>query len=261
MGIITAITDVSEVQRLKEELFQSEKMSLIGTLASEVAHEINNPLGGLIMAVQMLTEDIQHGNLEPDNFLRELAEIEADARRCRRIVQKLLQFSRRVPEENTQLDLNTVIEEAMLLVQRQAELDDISFSKSYAVNLPPVKGNSNDLQQVFINLIKNARDAMPQGGRIGVSTNGLVEEGDEFICVHISDTGPGVSPVVADRVFESFFTTKERGKGTGLGLAVSKRIVKEHGGRIGFTNNPGEGAVFWVILPVAVGAECGDLDD
>ena len=261
VGIITAITDVSEVQTLKEELFQSEKMSLIGTLASEVAHEINNPLGGLIMAVQMLTEDIQHGNLEPDNFLKELAEIEADARRCRRIVQKLLQFSRRVPEENTLLDLNTVIEEAMLLVQRQAELDDISFSKSYADNLPPVRGNSNDLQQVFINLIKNARDAMPQGGRIGVSTNGLLEEGDEFICVQISDSGLGVSPVVADRVFESFFTTKERGKGTGLGLAVSKRIVKEHGGRIGFTNNPGEGAVFWVILPAAVGAECGDLDD
>jgi signal transduction histidine kinase len=147
------------------------------------------------------------------------------------------------------------------LVQRQAELDNISFSKSYADNLPPVKGNSNDLQQVFINLIKNARDAMPQGGRIGVSTNGLLEEGDEFICVHISDTGPGVSPVVADRVFESFFTTKERGKGTGLGLAVSKRIVKEHGGRIGFTNSRGGGAVFWVILPVAVGAECGDFDE
>jgi two-component system, NtrC family, sensor kinase len=102
---------------------------------------------------------------------------------------------------------------------------------------------------------------MPQGGRIGVSTNGLLEEGAEFICVHISDTGPGVSPVVADRVFESFFTTKERGRGTGLGLAVSKRIVKEHGGRIGFTNNPGGGAVFWVILPAAVGEECGELDD
>ncbi len=131
VGIITAVTDVSEVQRLKEELFQSEKMSLVGTLASEVAHEMNNPLGGLIMAVQMLTEDVQHGNLEPDNSLKELAEIEADARRCRRIVQKLLQFSRRVPEENIPLDLNTVIEEAMLLVQRQAELDDISFSKSY----------------------------------------------------------------------------------------------------------------------------------
>ena len=126
---------------LKEELCQSEKMSLVGTLASEVAHEINNPLGGLIMAVQMLIKSLEKGDFERSMFLEELNEINADARRCRRIVRKLLEFSRRSPEGKIPLNLNEVTEEAMLLVQRQAELVNISFLKCYAPSLPLVKGN------------------------------------------------------------------------------------------------------------------------
>ncbi len=250
-GILIAVTDVSEIRRLKEELFQSEKMSLIGTLASETAHEMNNPLAGLIMAVQMLIEDVQKGNIQPEVFLRELREIESDARRCRSIVKKLLEFSRQVPEDRIPLDMNHVAEEAMQLVQRQAELDAIWFTKSYADNLPLVFGNSNELQQVIMNLIKNARDAMPNGGNITIQTD-LLSKGDEkWISLTVADTGHGISPQIADRVFESFFTTKKKGKGTGLGLAVSRRIVKEHGGSIAFTNNYPCGAVFQVILPAA----------
>jgi len=259
-GIVTAVTDVSEVQRLKEELFQSEKLSLIGTLASEVAHEINNPLGGQIIALQMLTEDVQAGNLDPDAILEELAEIEADARRCRKIVQKLLEFSRRVPEEKSLLDMNNLLEEALGLVQRQAELVNVTFSKSYAADLPRVRGLSNDLQQVIINIVKNAQDAMSEGGCIGVSTDRIEDEQGQWVRISISDTGPGIPPDIGVRIFDSFFTTKARHRGTGLGLAVGKRIMHEHGGRIGFENQPEGGAVFRILFPAAAEEEPETLD-
>ena len=248
-GTVAAITDLSEVAMLKEELCQSEKMSLVGTLASEVAHEINNPLGGLIIAVQMLIESLQKGEYDRSMFLEELNDINSDARRCRRIVRKLLEFSRRWPEGKVSLNLNEVTEEALLLVQRQAELDNISFVKSYAASLPLVIGNPNELQQVIINLVKNARDAMPDGGRIEVSTEEIQLNGRSGAGLSISDTGPGIPSELKGRIFESFFSTKDLDKGTGLGLAVSSRIVTEHGGEISFRNREGGGAEFRIVLP------------
>ncbi|MFH1114854.1 MAG: PAS domain S-box protein [Pseudomonadota bacterium] len=248
-GIVVAITDVSEVEKLKEELCQSEKMSLVGTLASEVAHEINNPLGGLIMAVRMLLEMLEEGDFDPGVFYEELTEIDADAGRCRRIVQKLLEFSRRLPEGKMPLNLNDTAEEAMILVQRQAELDEVSFEKSYSPSLPLVNANSNDLQQVIINLVKNACDAMPNGGRIGVLTEEIDRDGCKWVSLSISDSGPGIPPEHRDQIFKSFFTTKDTNKGTGLGLAVSMRIIKEHGGDLRFRNREAGGAVFQILLP------------
>ncbi len=248
-GMVVAVTDVSEVEKLKEELCQSEKMSLVGTLASEVAHEINNPLGGLIMAVRMLLEGLEEGDFDPDVFHEELTEIESDAGRCRRIVQKLLEFSRRLPEGKTPLNLNDVTEEAMILVQRQAELDEVSFKKFYSSSLPLVEGNSNDLQQVIINLVKNACDAMPNGGRIGVRTETTDRDDRKWVSLSISDSGPGIPEEYGDQIFKSFFTTKGTNEGTGLGLAVSMRIIKEHGGDLRFTNREAGGAVFQILLP------------
>lgn len=260
VGIVIAVTDISEMERLKEDLFHSEKMSLIGTLAGEVAHEINNPLGGLVMAVQMLKEDVREGTIDPHALLDELAEIEADARRCRHIVNKLLEFSRRMPEERTLLHINDVIEDALLLVQRQAELDDVLFTKNYAEDLPPVRGSSNDLQQVIINIVKNARDAMQDGGCIDVTTCRTYADDADSVVVTVSDTGPGIPAAIAARVFDSFFTTKARDKGTGLGLAVGKRIVEEHGGSISVGNRVEGGARFRIVLPVAESTEQGDPD-
>lgn len=250
-GIVTTVTDTSEMQSLKEQLFQSEKMSLVGTLASEVAHEINNPLGGLILAVQMLTDDIRDGRIDPKSILHELQEIGSDARRCKVIVQKLLKFSRRESEPRMMLNVNEVIEDALLLVQRQAELEGICFSKIYERDLPFIEGNSNDLQQVIINLVKNARDAMPEGGMITVSTQRLTTAKGVWVDMSIADMGPGISPEIQDKIFESFFTTKAKDKGTGLGLSVSKRIVAEHHGHITATNSPSGGAIFQIVLPTA----------
>ncbi len=242
-----------EMKRLKAELFQSEKMSLIGTLAGEVAHEINNPLGGLIISVQMLLEDLEKGDLDLQMALEELRGIENDARRCRQITRKLLDFSRRMPEERKHLNLTRVIEDALILVQRQAEIENISFLKNYAEDLPPVRGNANSLQQVMINLVKNACDAMAQGGRITIETRLPIEgELEPMIHLSIADTGPGIPHELFDRLFDPFFTTKAGGKGTGLGLAVSKRIVEEQGGRLTCENlKGGTGAVFHILLPVS----------
>ena len=242
-----------EMKRLKAKLFQSEKMSLIGTLAGEVAHEINNPLGGLIISVQMLLEDIEKGELDLKMALEELRGIENDAKRCRNITRKLLDFSRRMPEERNNLDLTRVIEDALILVQRQAEIENISFDKKYAQDLPPVWGNSNSLQQVIINLVKNACDAMTQDGRITISTRVLDANNEEpVIRISISDTGPGIPHELLEKLFDPFFTTKAGGKGTGLGLAVSKRIVEEQSGRLTCENrNEQSGAVFRILLPIS----------
>ena len=257
VGTITVVTDISEIQSLKEELFQSEKMSLVGTLASEVAHEINNPLGGLIMSVQMLLQDMESGGVDLAVAAEELKEIENDARRCKRITQKLLDFSRRVPEERRLLDLTAVIEDALLLVQRQVELENISFTKSYDRSLPPVRVNANRIQQVIINMVRNARDAMPGGGRISIGTSLVHPEGSaRWVRVSISDSGPGVPREIGNRVFNPFVTTKRGSRGTGLGLAVSKRIVEEHGGHITLDRSKG-GAVFHIDLPAG---GSGDLE-
>jgi len=257
-GIVNAVTDISEIQKLKEELFQSEKMSLLGTLAGEVAHEINNPLGGLIISVQMLLEDLEKGELDPKMALEELRGIENDARRCKNITQKLLDFSRRVPEERELLDLTKVIEDALILVQRQAEIENITFDKRYNEHLPPFQGNSNSLQQVIINLVKNACDVMPQGGRITISTHiSIMEAQDPWIRISIADTGPGIPPELIGRLFDPFFTTKADGKGTGLGLAVSKRIVEEQGGRlIGENRKTQTGAHIASHLGIPLQGEC-----
>lgn len=208
------------------------------------------------MSVQMLLEDIDAGELDLRMAVEELKEIEDDARRCKKITQKLLDFSRRVPEERRRLDLTAVIEDALLLVQRQAELEDISFTKLYDDKLPTVQINSNRIQQVIINMVKNARDAMPEGGRICLSTS-VVDTRDrgQRVRISISDTGPGISPQIADSLFNPFVTTKKGSKGTGLGLAVSKRIVEEHGGHITLESRSQGGAMFHIDLPAAKGKD------
>ncbi len=164
----------------------------------------------------MLLEDLEKGELDLKMALEELREIEHDAKRCRKITRKLLDFSRGMPEEKRSLNLNRLIEDALILVQRQAEIENISFIKTYDEDLPPVWGNSNSLQQVVINLVKNACDAMPQGGKITISTR-LSDEPQQkhWIQISISDTGPGIPPDLIGMLFDLFFYHQVRRKGNG----------------------------------------------
>ena len=247
-GMINAITDITETKILKEELFQSEKMTLLGKLAGEIAHEINNPLSGLIIATQMLIEDSQAGLIDSKKRLKELQRIEDDAQRCKKFMEKVLNFSRMIPEEKCVLNINDTIEDALLLVQRQAKLDNITVVKDFSTAELLVWGNSNNLQQVFINIVNNSREAIsPSGGFVAIKTYAVNEKHKKLAVIEINDTGRGVPGAVIARVFDSFFTTKENG--TGLGLSVSNRIIEEHGGAISVSNREVGGTSFVVTLP------------
>jgi PAS domain S-box-containing protein len=253
-GLINVITDVTEINDLKQALFQSEKMTLLGKMAGEIAHEINNPLGGLIIAIQMLIEDLEKkGRIQKKPLLKELKEMENDASRCRRVIGKVLNFAKRVPAERTMLNIHNMIEDSLLLVQRQARLENIDIRRHFSENEIHVRGNANNLQQVVINIVNNAREAIvPDRGEITIKT--YVKDGDrrKWAYIEISDTGKGIPRDIIERIFDSFFTTKPNG--TGLGLAVSKRIIEEHGGKLSVRNLP-RGASFAISLPVARGFE------
>jgi len=247
-GIINVITDVTEINILKEELFQSEKMTLLGKLAGEIAHEINNPLGGLIIATQMLIEDLEKKSVNKKKLLKELKEIENDASRCRRFIGKVLNFAKMIPEEKTTVNINNMIEDALLLVQRQAKLENIIIVKDFSDGDIYITGNTNNLQQVIINLVNNAREAIsPLTGEISIKTYIQDDNRRQWACIEVNDSGKGIPQDIMDRIFDSFFTTKPNG--TGLGLSVSKRIIEEHGGKLVARNLPVKGASFVINLP------------
>ncbi|MDR3567314.1 MAG: PAS domain S-box protein [Syntrophobacteraceae bacterium] len=247
-GMINAVTDLTEIRVLKEELYQSEKLTLLGTLAGEIAHEVNNPLSGLILAVQMLIDDAKEGHIERKELLIELKDIENDAMRCKRFIEKILGFSKMVPEAKGLVNINDTVEEALALIQRQAKLDNVSVVKAFSSRPLYVLGNANQLQQVIINVVNNSRDALfPEGGTVTIKTSAVAAKGKRWVCLEIGDTGHGIPEGITGRIFDSFFTTKA--KGTGLGLSVGKKIIEDHGGTITAQNLQNHGASFVVTLP------------
>ena len=247
-GTINVITDITEINILKEELFQSEKMTLLGKLAGEIAHEINNPLAGLIIATQMLLKDLENGRVARKKLVEELKGIENDAGRCKKFIAKVLDFSRKIPEEMVLLNVNHVIEDALLLVQRQATLDNIEIRRAFSHADLCVRGNSNNLQQIIINMVNNAREAIfPRSGTVTIRTGLKKDERKKWAVIEIEDTGKGIPGAIIGRIFDSFFTTKL--KGTGLGLSVSKRIIEEHSGTLVAHNLSNGGALFVITLP------------
>lgn len=248
-GMVNAVTDIAEMKLLKEELFQSEKMGLLGKLAGEIAHEINNPLSGLILAAQMLIEDTEQYKTNRHHLLKELHGIENDAKRCKKFIEKVLGFSRMIREEKSVFNVSDMIEDALLLVQRQAELDNVWITKDFHHEDLYAWGNSNNLQQVVINVVNNAREAcMPGGGTVAIRTRLVREKRKAWAVIDISDTGKPIPETVMGRIFDSFFTTKQNG--TGLGLSVSKRIIEEHGGSIAAKNLPSGQVSFIISLPL-----------
>ncbi len=224
-----------ERKRLEGAMRQSEKLSAVGQLAAGVAHEINNPLGVILGFSQALQRYATPGSV----LELPLKSIERETLRCRNLVQDLLTFSRVATWQLGPLDLNKVVEEAILLVAPQAKLKHISVQKELTAALPSFQGNGNQIQQIAINLANNAMDAMGEGGALTFKTQVLMEESHQWICLQIMDTGPGIPPNVLHRIFEPFFTTKPIGQGTGLGLSLVHEIVKKHSGTIDVQSRPG----------------------
>jgi len=248
-----------ELEDAQSQLVQSEKMAAIGQLAAGVAHELNNPLGGILGYSQFALEKIESKEIHEftpkdiESYKRYLRDIENQSRRCKAIVQNLLKFSRTTQTlELQEIDINQVLDETLSFLDHQLMMNQISLKKLYDKTIPRTKGNPGQLQQVFTNIVINAMHASKPGSDIAISTRFLPPLG-EFggaIEVSIADKGIGISDANQKKIFEPFFTTKEVGKGTGLGLSVSYGIVKDHGGEIKVKSRPGEGTVFTIILPL-----------
>jgi two-component system NtrC family sensor kinase len=239
-----------ELERAYQHLVQSEKMVSLGKLSAVVAHEINNPLAG-ILTYTKLVEKMADKGFNGSERLREaktyLHTIESESRRCGAIVKNLLTFARQAPLNPQKNSLNEIVERCLLLVGHQLELQSIDLEKHLDESLPPIYCDAAQVQQALLALLMNAVEAMPHGGRLRVESASDRER--RAGVVSISDEGPGIPADILPHIFEPFFTTKEEGKGVGLGLAVAFGIVSQHGGTIEVASTPQKGTTFTVVLP------------
>ena len=245
IGRLIIFDDITNQAELEKRLVQADKLSSIGLLAAGVAHEVNTPLAVISTYAQMLAKQIS----DDEQKSKLLEKIAKQTFRASEIVNSLLNFSRTSPTEFVDVDVNRVIRETLNLIEHQLQKASVEVKLNLEASLPAVKGNAGKLQQVFLNLFLNARDAMPGGGLLAVRTSS--EPDQESVRIHISDTGEGIAPENLARIYDPFFTTKGARKGTGLGLSVTYGIIQEHGGAIEAESQPGVGTRFHLELPLA----------
>ncbi len=233
-----------ELTKMQASLIQSEKLASLGKLSAGVAHEINNPLGGILIYSHLLLEDTPKDSPQCSN----LKKIIKETSRCKDIVRGLLEFARPKDPEMSPLDINAIVEKSLYIIEDQAMFQNIIIERHLATDLPLIVGDGHQLQQVFMNIILNAAEAMDNEGSLTLRTR--LSSNSRQIDIQFSDTGHGILEEDVKRLFEPFFTTKEVGKGTGLGLAISYSIIRKHQGTIEVSSQAGEGASFAVKLPV-----------
>ena len=243
-AIQTHIRDITHKKHLEEQLSRTEKLAALGQLAAGVAHEINNPLGGILVYSYLLLED-----LEPSRPERgQVEKIVREATRCKEIVQGLLDFSRHLPSKMAPLKVNDILEEVFSLLEDHLLFQNIQIIQALDQDLPPILGDKSKLEQVFINLLMNSGESMKGEGKLTVTTS--VAAGGDRVQIRFQDTGPGIPPNYLSRLFDPFFSTKKIGQGVGLGLSISYGIIQKHLGRI-YVERTGPGdTVFVIELPV-----------
>ncbi len=251
--VVLLIEDVTDTKKLQEQLIQSEKLSAIGQLIAGVAHELNNPLASVLGFADFLAESGQ----TPPALQEPVRVVQHEAQRAAGIVKNLLTFARRQDQERRRLEVGPVIQRTLQLLNNQLLGMKVATDLAIEPDLPGIEGSPNQLQQVFVNLVNNAAQAIASTGREGTVTV-RVRPWLDGVAVDVTDDGPGIPEDLQARVFEPFFTTKAEGEGTGLGLAICQGIVKEHGGRITLRSMPGAGATFTVELPGAQRAEAAE---
>ncbi|HXY06256.1 MAG TPA: ATP-binding protein [Terriglobales bacterium] len=242
-----------ELKTAHEHALHIEKMASIGKMAAVVAHEINNPLSGILTYAKLLRKWIDRGETGREKHaeaLQCLDFISSESRRCGDLVKNLLSFSRTAPMNLEATDLNAVVDRSVRLAEHQMELSAIQLHLDLAPILPRVQCDPAQIEQVLIALVMNAIDAMPRGGNLWLQT---YQRGDE-VEIQIRDDGTGIAPEILPRIFEPFLTTKDSAHGVGLGLAISHGIIERHHGRIEVQSEPGRGTTFTIALPVQVGA-------
>jgi PAS domain S-box-containing protein len=243
LGVLGIARDMTETKKLEQQIRNSEKLASVGKLAAGVAHEINNPLGGILNCLY----NLRKGTLSPIRQEEYWASMEDGVRRVQKIVRQLLDFSQQHEPEFSPADINRIVDQVLLLTTHLFAPNQIRLESELEHGLPSIMVDRHMIEQVLMNLILNAVQAMKNGGVLTIRTS--VAEG---ICrVEVRDTGAGIPPAVLPRVFDPFFTTKGEGEGTGLGLSVNLGIVERHGGRILVESEVGKGTTFTLCLPVS----------
>ena len=239
-----------ELERTRDQMVFTEKMASLGKLAAVVAHEINNPLAGILVYTKLIRRRLAKQEQNADGVIEmdaNLATIESETSRCGDIVRNLLLFSRRSETSREPADLHAIVRRALRLLQHQAELNGITTRLELG-EIPEVVCDAPEIQQASLAVLMNALEAMPEGGTLTVGTHADVSA--NTVTIEIADTGVGIPPEIQPKIFEPFFSTKSEGKGTGLGLAVAYGIVRRHHGRIEFDSIMGRGTTFRIVLPV-----------
>jgi len=233
------------IRKAQAQLVHSEKLASLGRMAAGVAHEINSPLTGIVTFAHLLQKKFDAGTQE-----REDIDVIIDqANRCSNIIKGLLGFARASAADKTAVNINDILNSSLNIVRNKADFFNVKMVINYEEKLHYVKADTSQLQQVFLNMIMNAADAMDGKGTITITTKNTTENGRDFIEIEFRDTGSGITDKNLEKIFEPFFTTKPVGKGTGLGLAVSHGIIQEHGGNIFVKTKPGKGTSFFIKLP------------
>ncbi|HUZ46938.1 MAG TPA: ATP-binding protein [Terriglobia bacterium] len=242
-----------ELNRAHEQMLRVEKMASIGKLAAIVAHEINNPLAGILTYAKLLKKRLgrENGNKHAET-LADLDLIESESRRCGEIIKNLLNFSRATSMNYEPADLNGVVDRCVRLVQHQLALSNIQLHLELERDLPPVRCDPAQIEQVILALVMNAIDAMPRGGNLSLRSRMAVDSPQ--VQIEVQDDGSGIPAELMSQMFEPFFTTKERSHGLGLGLAISRIIIERHQGRIDVKSEPGRGTLFTISLPLQAAA-------
>jgi two-component system NtrC family sensor kinase len=237
-----------ELQAAQVRLLQAEKMASLGSLAAGVAHEINNPMGGILIYASLLLEEFEASN---DPRAEDLKKIVDEATRCKDIVKSLLEFGRQTESRFEPVDINKAILDGLFFLENQVLFHDITIVKQLDSSLPFIEGDANQLKQVFMNMMVNAAEAISEkAGTVTITTGS--GDGETSIFISFQDTGMGISPEIQTKIFDPFFTTKGVGKGTGLGLSTSYGIIQSHHGNIEVESEEGKGTTFTIILPVSI---------
>jgi PAS domain S-box-containing protein len=258
VGVVLNARDITETRKLEEQLIQSQKIESIGTLASGVAHEINNPINGIMNYAQMIKDRLEKGR-QADGLAEEIIH---ETQRIATIVRNLLTFSRQEKQSHSPAHLSDIVSSVLSLVQTVMRRDQIDLQVDIPSDLPQFKCRSQEIQQVLMNLLTNARDALNEmyegynpEKRLRVIGSLIVTESRRFVRMTVEDTGAGIKQEIIDRIFDPFFTTKSKDVGTGLGLSISYGIIRNHGGELRVESIPGSYTRFYVDLPVDNGWE------
>jgi signal transduction histidine kinase len=252
LGIFTDLREKIKMEKelhdTQIQLLQAEKMASLGNLAAGIAHEINNPLGGILIYASLLMEEFEDDN---DPRIQDLKRIIEETTRCKETIKSLLEFSRQTESKFESLDINQTINNELLFLENQPLFHNIRITKHLDSSLPLIQGNPNQIKLVFMNMMVNAAEAISEDeGSLTITTGISLDESSIFIS--FMDTGKGIPPEIQSKIFDPFFTTKAVGKGTGLGLSTSYGIIQSHHGNIKVESAVGKGTTFIINLPVSL---------